>query len=376
MTVVVVGAGIGGLSLALALARRGVRSTVLEQAPAIAEVGAGVQLSPNVVRTLAHWGIGDAVSALAVEPERVEVRSAASDRLLMTSRLGSFSRQRWGAPYLTIARSGLQAVLLEAARASGGVEIRLGARVADVAAVAGAVTLDDGDQIVGEAVVGCDGLRSVVQARLFGAIPPRFTGQTAWRGIARMQDPEPVVRVFTGPRRHFVRYPIGAGLVNMVAVKEASADEVEAWDAVGAREDLAAAFAGWPPSVRETIAAVERPWRQALYARRPLARWSVGRVTLLGDAAHPMLPFLAQGAGMAIEDAEALAERLATPGDTAAALVAYQSARLPRTAKVQAWAERNARLFHLPEFAAATVFGAAGLTARPPEARLDWLYGA
>lgn len=372
---IVVGGGIGGLSVALALARRGIASSVLEQAPAIEEVGAGLQLSPNATRVLQTWGLGEALSATPIEPARVELRSAASAGLLMTTRLGPFARRRWGAPYLTIARSSLQALLLQAVRSTGMAEIRLDACVVGVDAAAGAVTLASGERLAGEAVIGCDGLRSVVQSRLFGPVAPRFTGQTAWRGLAHIEDPEPVVRVFTGPRRHFVRYPVAPGLVNMVAVKEASAGEVEAWDAAGTREDLLAAFAGWPSMVRDTIAAVERPWRQALYARRPLARWSVGRASLLGDAAHPMLPFLAQGAGMAIEDAGVLAERLAGSSDTPGALAAYQAERLPRTAKVQAWAERNARLFHLPELAASAAFGLAGLTARPPEARLDWLYG-
>jgi salicylate hydroxylase len=377
--VIIVGGGIGGLSLALALARRGVDSTVLEQAPAIEAVGAGIQLSPNATRVLIGWGLEAELVTASVEPDRAEVRDAATGRLLLTNRLGAYARQRWGAPYLTIARSALQALLAAAVQGSGRAQLRLGMPVAVVDADAGAVETETGERLAGHAVVGCDGLRSAVQAALFGAAPPRFTGQTAWRGMARVEDAEPVVQVFTGPRRHFVRYPLGGGLVNMVAVKEASAGEVEAWDDEGSSGELASAFADWPDPVRTTIAAVEGPWRQALYARAPLPRWSRGCATLLGDAAHPMLPFLAQGGSMAIEDAEALAVRLTSGADVPAACLDYQRARLPRTAKVQAWAARNARLFHLPSPVARAAFAAAAasdrLLGRAAEARLDWLYG-
>ena len=379
MAVIIVGGGIGGLSLALALARRGVGSTLIEQAGAIQAVGAGIQLSPNATRLLIGWGLETPITAAAVEPERAEVRDAVSGRLLLTNRLGGYARERWSAPYLTLTRSALQGLLLEAVEASGRVELRLGAQIAAVEVDTPAAVLESGERVVGEALIGCDGLHSVVQAAVVGARSPRFTGQTAWRGLALMGEADPLVQVFTGPRSHFVRYPVGGGLVNMVAVKQASADEVEAWDAAGTREELTAAFADWPDAVRATIAAAERPWRQALYARSPLPCWTKGRATLLGDAAHPMLPFLAQGAAMAIEDADALAGLLAGAADMPAALLDYQDERLARTAKVQRWAERNAALFHLPSPAARTAFAAAafadGVTGQPAEARLDWLYG-
>lgn len=381
MRVIIVGAGIGGLTLALALARRGIAATVVERAPALEPVGAGLQLGPNALKVLDRLGVGAAVMAASVGPERAEVRDAATGRLLVVNRLGADAVDRWGAPYRVIRRSALQAALWEAVAAEG-VAVRLGAAVKGVVQHDGGVSvaLADGAALAGEALVGCDGLHSAVRAAIATPAPPRFTGQTAWRGLAAMPTPAPLrVEVFTGPRSHFVRYPVAEGLVNMVAVTEAAARDGESWDTEGEPAQLAAAFAGWPCVVRDTIAAVARPWRSGLYDRPPLPVWSVGRVTLLGDAAHPMLPFLAQGAAMAIEDAEVLARRLCATDDVAAALRLYQQDRRARTAKVQAWSTRNARLFHLPNAAALSVFGAAQALDRlrglDGEARFDWLYG-
>jgi salicylate hydroxylase len=366
MVVMIAGGGIGGLSLALALARNGVRTRIVEQTARIEAVGAGIQLSPNATHVLIRLGLEQRLRAEAVAPVRAEVRDAASGRLLIVNQLGGEAEARWGAPYWVIGRAALQAALLEAVEASGLVEIELGRRITEVDPAG--------------VTAGCDGLHSAVRQALFGADAPRFTGQTAWRGLAKLDEAgPPVVQVWTGPRRHFVRYPLAPGVMNMVAVTEAGTDDVESWDAEGEGARLATAFADWPEPVRETIAAVERPWRSALYDRPPLPRWSRDRATLLGDAAHPMLPFLAQGAAMAIEDAVVLADLLAKGGEPEAALAAYERARRGRTAKVQAWASRNARLFHLPSPAALGLFAAARVLDRlvgaEPEERFDWLYG-
>ncbi len=382
MVVMIAGGGIGGLSLAVALARQGLTSVVIEQAAAIDEVGAGIQIGPNATRVLRGWGLGEALDRVAVTPVAAEVRDAATGRLLVANRLGPAAQGRWGDSYLTITRAALQGLLLAAAQTSGRVEIRLGHSVIGATSDGGraGAALSNGETLSGEALIGCDGLHSVMQGAVLTASPPRFTRQTAWRGLARMPtEGETRVQVWTGPSRHFVRYPVGPGLVNMVGVVEARADEVESWTAMGQGADLAAAFADWPEPVRATIAAVDRPWRSALHDRAPLTCWSRGRISLLGDAAHPMLPFLAQGAAMAIEDAEVLARLLGAGGAVDAALAAYEHARLPRTAKVQAWASRNATLFHLPPLVSTGVFGAARLLDRvrsvEPEARFDWLYG-
>ncbi len=382
MRVIVVGGGIGGLTLAFALARRRITTVVIEQAASLQAVGAGLQLSPNATRILSDLGLDRALAAAAVAPGRAEVHDAATGRRLIRNRLSAYAQARWGSPYLVLTRSALQAVLLDAVERAGGVEIRLGSAVTAIGQSESgvSVTLADGAAVAGAALFGCDGLNSTVRAWLGDATPPRFTGQTAWRGLAQMAtEGEPGIQVWTGPGRHFVRYPVGPGLVNMVAVTGAGIGEVESWEVVGQGADLAAAFADWPEPVRATIAAVGRPWRSALYDRPPLPRWSAGRVTLLGDAAHPMLPFLAQGAAMAIEDAWVAADRLSRGDDVAGAFTAYEQARLARTARAQAWATRNAALFHLPSSVAAGVFGAARaldrLRGRPPEARFDWLYG-
>jgi salicylate hydroxylase len=382
MAVMIVGGGVGGMSLALALARRGLASVVIEQAATVEPVGAGIQLGPNATRVLRGWGLGEALDRAAVAPITAEVRDAATGRVLVANRLGPAAQARWGGVYLTLTRAALQGLLLEAVQASGEVELRLGCQVVSATSADGQARakLSNGETLSGPLLIGCDGLHSVIQGAVATAAPPRFTRQTAWRGLARMEiDGEPRVQVWTGPSRHFVRYPVAEGLVNMVGVFEARAKDTESWTAEGQGADLAAAFADWPEPVRATIAAVDRPWRSALYDRAPLTRWSRGRISLLGDAAHPMLPFLAQGAAMAIEDAEVLATLLGDSADVEAALAAYETARRPRTAKVQAWASRNATLFHLPSPLATGVFAAARgfdrLRGAEPEARFDWLYG-
>ena len=383
MSVIIVGAGIGGLTAALALARRGAPSVVLERAEQLDEVGAGLQLSSNACRVLFDLGLEGEIRRIGHAPDAVMVRGATDGRVLLENRLGAFAEQRWGAPYLQVKRSALQALLAEATTASGLVETRLGSDVTTIDREAARVRLATGEDIGGEAIIGCDGLNSVVRRALWGETPARFTGQTAWRGLASSADLSPEwsgkAAVWAGHRKHFVHYPVGEGLVNMVAVVEASEAGGESWSEVGQHAALAATFDDWPEPVRAVIAAVQTPWRSALFDRPPLPQWSKGCATLLGDAAHPTLPFLAQGAAMAIEDAVILAECLASGAEVPTALRRYEIRRRARTAKVQAWASRNATLFHLPGPMMKAAFGAASLAdrlaGRVGEARFDWLYG-
>ena len=383
MHVIVVGAGLGGLAAGLALARVGVDVTVAEQAGAFGEVGAGIQLSPNATRALSSLELDEATRAIGFAPEAAEVRDHRSGRLLLRTALGAAAQARWGAPYLQVHRVDLHALLLDAGRRVGGVEFKLGAKVSGIDK--GGVVLEDGERLEGDAVIGCDGARSAVRTALWGGSPARFTGQVAWRGVvpANRLPPgliQPMTQVWTGPSRHFVCYPVrGGSLINFIAVTEEKEWRIESWSEPGDKTALIAAFADWPQAARALIGASDAVWRWALYDRPPLARWSKGSVTLLGDAAHPMLPFLAQGAAMAIEDAVVLAEAFRPAGSVEAALLRYEQARRLRTAKVQAWSRRNATLFHLPGPLATSVFAAASaLDALKPgggAARFDWLYG-
>ncbi len=385
--VILVGAGIGGLAAALALGDQGVEVTLLEQAAAIQTVGAGIQLSPNATRLLFRLGLEAPLRAVACAPEAVEVRDHRTGALNLRTRLGPFGDARWGAPYLQVHRADLQRLLLEAVASRGGIDIRLGAQVAviDQDGARAYVRLEDGEAVAADAVVGCDGIHSKVRAALWGEQPVRFVGQAAWRGLAPA-DRLPagavasIAGVWTGAGRHFVHYPVrGGALINVVGVVEQHRWRAESWTAEADRSLFVADFQGWPAPVSELIAAIEAPWLFAIHDRAPLAQWSKGRLSLLGDAAHPAPPFLAQGAAMAIEDGEALARHMASGPEVSAALKAYEDERKSRTARVQAWSRRNARLFHLPGLAARGIFGAAAqvdrLAGAAPEARLDWLYG-
>lgn len=386
MRVIVAGAGIGGLSAAVALRRRGIDVLLIEQAERFGEAGAGLQLSPNAMRVLDGWGLGAAVRAIGFAPEAAEVRDRGSGRLLLRTELGEAAERRWSAPYLQVHRADLHALLIDALHAAGRAEVRLGARVVGVAAHhrAVAVTLASGESLEADVLIGADGVRSVIREGLFGPAAARFTGQVAWRATveaARLTPGliPPMASVWAGAGKHFVHYFVrGGGLVNMVGVVERDW-RAESWTERGDPAQFAADFAGWPEPVPTLTRNVEEAWRWALYDRPPLPRWSVGRATLLGDAAHPMPPFLAQGAAMAIEDAEALANRLDGAREVEPALQAYERDRRARTTRVQAWSRRNARLFHLPRPVAAAAFGAAGLLDRLEPSlgarRFDWLYG-
>lgn len=387
MHVILVGSGIGGLTAALALSDRGVGVTLLEQAAAIEAVGAGVQLSANATRLLFRLGLEAPLRAAACAPEAVEVRDRLDGALNIHTRLGAFGEDRWGAPYLQVHRADLQRLLLDAAASRGRIDIRLGAKVEAINqdGARAYARLNGGEAVAGDAVIGCDGIHSSVRAALWGEQAARFVGQAAWRGLAPA-DRLPagavaaITGVWTGAGRHFVHYPVrGGALINVVGVVEQRRWRSESWTAEAERSLFAADFEGWPSPVSQLIAAVQTPWLFAIYDRPLLARWSKGRISLLGDAAHPAPPFLAQGAAMAIEDGEALARHIAGGAELAAALTAYEDERKSRTARVQAWSRRNARLFHLKGLAARGLFGAVTQVDRfrgaEPEARLDWLYG-
>jgi salicylate hydroxylase len=356
--VIVAGAGIGGLSAALMLAQSGFRVTLLEQTERLSDTGAGIQLSPNATRLLIALGLGERLRANAFAPEAVAIKTASGGSIARIP-LGSEAERRYSAPYWAIHRGDLQAALVEAVRANPNIVLKLGTKVEDfvlhanglsVACRRGSAAADEH----GIALVGADGLWSDLRARL-GQPAPQFRQRTAWRALvaADAVDEEfraPDVQLWLGPNAHLVHYPVKGGrLINIVAIVS-DTWAAPGWNAEGARDELLAHYSQWHWAlpVREFLA-VPESWRKwALYEVPPFSPWGDGPVTLLGDAAHPMLPFLAQGAAMAIEDAAVLADKLAhDPDNPAAAMRRYERARRRRTARVQRAARNNGRAYHL-----------------------------
>ena len=358
MRIGIIGAGIGGLSAALALLDAGFDVQVYEQAHALDEVGAGVQVSPNASRILHRLGLGlaDQLTRTAVKPLAWQQRRWDDGRTLLRTPLAEAVEARFGYPHYHLHRADLLAVLAGAVPAE---RIHVGYRVTGLVQHADTVEarFGNGTTVRTDVLVGADGIHSAVRANLFGPDQPRFTGCVAYRGLIPGErlahlDLEVTAQVWMGPGRHFVHYFVRSGrLVNFVAVVERDAWTRESWTERGDLADALAAFDGWHPQVTTILAAVDEPYVWALFDRAPLTRWSVGRVTLLGDAAHPMLPFMAQGAAQAVEDGATLAACLTTaaaPG-IEAALDRYQRLRLPRTSRLQAMSAANKTRFHLPD---------------------------
>lgn len=384
--IAVVGAGIGGLAAAIALATRRVKVQVFESAPALGEVGAGLQIAPNGVAVLEALGLRDAAERAASRPEAVELRDYRDGRLVARVPLGDAIVARHGRPYWHLHRADLIAVLAAGATDLG-VTVHCGRRVTAAVPAGTSVALktDAGPAGSFEAVIAADGVRSSLRAAHLSAAPPRFTGHVAWRGtVAAGRLPPalsvPAARVTMGPGRHIVSYPLrGRSLVNFVAVEERAAWTEEGWSTPDDPDRLRAAFAGWGGEAGALLAAVEETFLWGLFDHAPLPRWSEGRLALLGDACHPMLPFLAQGATMALEDAWVLGDCLDLAGDLPTGLVAYETARLARTARVQRAAAGSGRIYHLGGGAARiTHAGLRAVSSLAPgllAGRFDWLFG-
>jgi salicylate hydroxylase len=353
----------------------------------LAEFGAGVQVSANSARVLHELGFGDELERIGTRVAARETRLWSTGQSWPAMALGKTATQRYGFPHYTVHRADLQAMLIAAVEREKRDAIRLGRRCTGLSQSPRGVVLEieGGERIAGDALVGADGIHSVIRERLFGAQAPRFTGCVAWRGLApaeRLSEHlrRDVVSHWVCKGAHLIQYPVRhGGLMNMIGVLERDDWRIESWSVRGTREECAADFAHWHADVHELIANVEVPYKWALMAREPLARWSVGRATLLGDACHPSLPYLAQGAAMAFEDAFVLARCVAAaPNDLERALALYQATRAARTMCIVRATIDNLASMHDASLAepssAARHITAENEAARTHE-KYDWLYG-
>lgn len=355
-TAVIAGAGIGGLTAALALAARGWEVTLVERRTGFSADGAGIQLSPNASRLLIDLGLGPALRRAASEPARVAIRALASGREIGAVALGAFMRERFGAPYYVVHRAELQTLLLDAVRARSTIRLMMGRAV-----IGGrerpdrtSLTVENAagarDTLEADLAVAADGLWSRLRAAGEDWRAPQYRGFAAWRAtIPRTDAPAGLAGdetgLWLGRDRHVVHYPIAGGrLLNIVAVERRAAP-VEGWAEPGDRAELVAAFAAAAAPLRALLAAAPT-WQLWSLFDLPAAAMRRGRLALVGDAAHPVLPFLAQGGALAIEDAAVLAGVLAGAKDVAAALAGYERARLPRARRIQQAARRNGAAYH------------------------------
>lgn len=352
--ILIAGGGIGGLMAAIILAQHGCRVDLFEKSPDFTEVGAGLQLSPNAMQVHAAIGTAASISKAGFTPDYAALRDFKTGKIHLKTPLKTICRPRYGQDYIHIHRADLQQILVQAAVDSD-VTFHLGTTATRFHQTDNQVTLvTDNGAFTGDGLIGADGIRSVIRRQINDRAAPRFTGQIAWRGTAPAKAlPEhslpPAVHVWMGPNRHFVAYYLrGGDLINFVAVEERQQWREESWSLKGEPSDLRKAFNGWDPIVSQLIDAVPEPNLWGLFDHAPLAHWTQGRTALLGDAAHPMLPFMAQGSAMATEDAWVLAQKLLTIPNVNAALSGYELARKPRSSKLQALSRGNAKLFHEP----------------------------
>jgi salicylate hydroxylase len=383
--ILIAGAGIGGIVAALALLQRGFEVALYEQAAELRELGAGVQISPNGSRVLCALGLQPALEAIASVPTAKDMRLFNTGEAWRVQDLGANAITRYGSPYWLVHRADFHHVLVEALaeRAPGAVHV--GARCTGFAQDATGVTLrlESGEQARGDALIGADGVHSCIRETLFGGSHPSFTGYMAWRAVVPMERlPERLRQqhgmTWIGPYGHVVTYPLRRGeLLNFVTAIERDDWRIESWSEAGTVEECRRDFARWHEDVLSIVDAMDVPYKWAMLGREPMQHWSAGRVSLLGDACHPTLPFLAQGANMAIEDGMILARCLDADADIATALRRYEAARLDRTSRIVRGSLENVSRYHNPQLAdpvQARDFMAREFAPRAMGARYDWLY--
>jgi salicylate hydroxylase len=390
-TIVVAGAGIGGLTAALALAAKGFRVVVMERAERLEEAGAGVQVSPNASRVLVDLGLKPRLSGRAVTPESINIMSARAGGEIARLPLGEAASLRAGAPYWVIHRADLQAALQAAVNDHPDIDLRLGCQFEDVTKHAKGLTVVQrrGNVRQGElavALIGADGIWSSVRNHLFPEVQPQFSGLIAWRGTLDAtalprEYTSARVQLWMGSNAHLVAYPISGGRqINVVAVVPGTWNR-PGWSAAGEANDIKGAFGSrWPAIARMLVNAVDEWRRWALFTVPDFGEWSEGAVALLGDAAHAMLPFAAQGAGLAIEDAAVLANALGdSAGDNTAgipaALKRYGKSRRARALRVARAARQQGRIYHLTgPLALARDLAIRTMGPHRMLARQDWIY--
>lgn len=352
----VVGGGIGGLTAALCLARAGHNVQVFEQTDESVATGAGIQVSPNAARVLHHLGLQDALMTKGFLPKATQMRSWRSGRVISETTLGDVALERYGAPYYHIHRADLMDMLVSAVSAEPTIRLNVSSRITNFSQDATGVRLVAGEhehQV--DLLIGADGIHSSVRACLWGDQQADFTGNVAWRMLVPVNRlPEgliaPNATVWWGPGKHFVHYLVkGGDYVNCVCVVEKAEWQAESWVAAGSMSELQADFAGWHDTIQQLLDQTDDGtlFKWGLFDRAPMRTWGIDRVSLLGDACHPTLPFMAQGAAMAIEDAAVLANCFSNGADVVAALRRYEDLRKARTAGVQRGSRRNATVFHL-----------------------------
>jgi len=380
--ILIAGAGIAGLAAAIGLSRKGIAVRLLERRPQLSAAGAGIQIGPNGVKALAALGLREAVERVAFKPEALAMFRGATGDVLARLPLGEVAMKRYGAPYLTLLRAELQSCLLDAARAAPNVELTLGFPIEAITLGGDGVTVETDDHRTanGTALIGADGLWSRVRAEIATA-EPTPTGYLAYRAVVRRAGlpapfDAPDIGLWMGREAHIVHYPVGDGaLLNLVVVVGGAA-RIQDWDEPGRLADITPHLARWPVGLAAVLARAS-DWRcWTLYDLPEPARWTRGAMAITGDAAHPVLPFLAQGAVMALEDAVALANILASAGaPTPAAFAAFERVRRSRVMRLAAASRANGRTYHLSGLPA--VARDAVLALMPPErllGRFDWLY--
>ncbi|MCZ4291607.1 FAD-dependent monooxygenase [Hoeflea alexandrii] len=384
--ILIAGSGIGGASAALALLKKGFDVEVYEQALELTEVGAGVQISPNGARSLDALGVFQELNALSCKPEKKQFRLWNTGRSWPMFDLGDAAMTSYGYPYLTVYRPDLLNVLVDGVRALKPDAVHLGKRATGFSQDADGVTLtlEDGSTARGAALIGADGVRSRIREQMWGGAKPAFSGMITWRAVIPMERlPERlramVGNTWIGPGGHVVTYPLrGARLLNFVATIERQDWREEGWNIPGTPEECARDFAGWHADIHEIISCAPSLLKWALMGRDPMPAWTKERVTLLGDACHPTLPFLAQGAVMSIEDGVVMARCVeAENGDLPAAFKRYEAARIDRTRRMVLGARDNTDRFHSSELGTeegAQVYLEREWGRAPIQERYHWLY--